>query len=68
MLIILDVGNAHVEAENTVQNKVKLAINVEQEVWDYQLYFLQTPKEITSVSDNETAYSAAFNKSFSSCE
>jgi hypothetical protein len=57
-----------VEAENTVQNKVKLAINVEQEVWDYQLYFLQTPKEITSVSDNETAYSAASNKSFCSCE
>jgi hypothetical protein len=45
-----------------------MVINVEQEVWCYQLYVLQTPKEVTTVAGNQTVHSVSSKKSFSSCE
>jgi hypothetical protein len=29
---------------------------VEKELWDYQFYFMKSPKELTAVADIRTAY------------
>jgi hypothetical protein len=43
-----------VEAENVV--KKNPLNNVEKELWDYQFYFMKTPKELKDVTNIKTAY------------